>query len=381
MTRVLLCGDESPATLASIRALRAAGHQPFVTLPQRRTYVSRSRDVLATDAMPDPYEHPAEVTVRAIGEVVARRGIEVVLPGTAGSLRALTGREHLLGPEVVVGTTPTPTLDRATDKLTLDTLAADAGLERLPTIPVDADGLDAVAERLPLPGVAKPLHSATESADGRIGLASVHLVDDVEAVRRVVHEHPHTSWLIQRRVSGTLAAIGGVAWQGRLVCAVHQVSPRIWPPERGITAFAVTVEPNLERERAVAAILREIGWSGIFGLQFLLVGDKAYPIDLNPRVYGSIALAIAAGLNLPAIWTNLLVGGQPHPQSYRVGVRYRVETADPRALADAFLAGRRLEAIRGAIPRRGTTHAVFSRRDPRPATMVAAKLFERALPR
>ena len=380
MAVVLVCGDETAATLASVRALRAAGHQPFVALPQRHTYVSRSRDVAAIESMPDPYEQPAELTARSIAAIAARRGARVVLPATEGTLRALTGREHLFEPGTAVGTSSRRSLDLAVDKVGLVDLATAAGLECLPGVEVDAANLDQLASRLPLPGVAKPRFSAAPTVDDRISLAGVRMVDRLEDVRAVLESHPHSSWVIQRRVSGTLAAIGGVAWEGRLICAVHQVSPRIWPPHGGITAFAVTVEPDRERERAVAAIVAEIGWSGIFGMQFLLVGDKAYPIDLNPRIYGSISLAIAAGHNLPAIWTDLLVGRQPRVGDYRVGAGYRVETADPRALWAGWRAGRRRQALRGAMPRRDTAHAVFSRRDPGPASVIASKLLQRALP-
>ena len=190
-------------------------------------------------------------------------------------------------------------------------MATAPGFDSLQTVEVSVADLDERLGELPLPGVAKPRASVSELADGSIDLAEVHLVDDADSVRRVVNTRPEIPWLVQRRVSGTLAAIGGIAWQGQMICAVHQVSPRIWPTDAGITAFAVTVAPNAARERALARFLGEIGWSGVFSLQFLLAEGRAYPIDFNPRIYGSISLAIAAGLNLPAIWTDLLLGREP----------------------------------------------------------------------
>jgi predicted ATP-grasp superfamily ATP-dependent carboligase len=209
----------------------------------------------------------------------------------------------------------------------------------------------------------------------------VRLADDVAAVRRAVERRPDVRWLVQRRVTGTLAAIGGVAWKGRLVCAVHQVSPRTWPPGAGITAFAVTVEPDAERERAVARLLEEINWSGLFGLQFLLAGGRAHPIDFNPRMYGSIGLAIASGPNLPAIWTDLLLGREPHVEPSRPGTRYRVEDDDPRALLASWRAGDRGSALAGLVPRRRTAHAILSARDPGPALGWVGDALRRAVRR
>ncbi len=378
MATVLLCGDEAAASLGSARALRDAGHVPWAAVAQEETYVSHSRAIAGCDLIPDPYGRPAEATARAIAEIAARRGAEVVLPATEGALRALTGREDLFERGTVIGTAPVEAFDVAVDKVAFGDLATAAGFESLPTVEVSAADVDDRVDQLPLPGIAKPRSSVGELSDGSIGIAGVHLVDDVASVRRLVEAQPEIRWLVQRRVNGTLAAIGGVAWQGRLICAVHQVSPRIWPTDAGITAFAVTVAPDEGRERALAHLLAEIGWSGVFGLQFLLVDGHAYPIDFNPRIYGSISLAIAAGLNLPAIWTDLLLEREPEVGAYRIGVGYRAEYADARALRASWRSGRRAEAIRGALPRRRTAHSVFSLRDPAPGAAAAVRLLKRA---
>jgi predicted ATP-grasp superfamily ATP-dependent carboligase len=91
-----------------------------------------------------------------------------------------------------------------------------------------------------------------------------------------------------------------------------------------------------------------------------------YLIDLNPRIYGSLALAIAAGMNLPGIWTDLLLDRRPCVDGYRVGVRFRQEEKDARMLAKILVDGDHLGAQRGFVPRRNTTHAIFSLRDPLP---------------
>ena len=124
----------------------------------------------------------------------------------------------------------------------------------------------------------------------------------------------------------------------------------------------------------MARLVRAIGWSGIFGVQFILAGEHAYLIDFNPRVYGSIGLATASGLNLPAIWADLLLGREVSPPPYRPGVRYRVEEDDIRALWWRFRRGERSEALRGLVPKRHTVHGVGSLRDPAPLLVSARKL-------
>ena len=74
---------------------------------------------------------------------------------------------------------------------------------------------------------------------------------------------------------------------------------------------------------------------------------------------------MAAGLNLPAIWASLLLGEPFEARGYRAGVRFREEKGDPRAILAEIRHGNP-RAARDLLPRRGTVHAVWSLRDPRP---------------
>jgi predicted ATP-grasp superfamily ATP-dependent carboligase len=377
---VLLAVDESPASLAAARGLEAGGYRVHVALTRDDTYVARSRAVASVERLRHPESQPDEF-VAELADVVARLGVALVLPATESTLRALTGREAAFGDGVKVGTSPPETLDAATDKLVFQRFSDEAGLETIPTFEVSAADVDERASELSFPAVAKPPRTIERADDGTLLSMEVTHLEGLDDLRRLLDAAPSRRWLVQPRVDGMLAAIGGVSWRGDVVSAAHQVSPRIWPVDSGITAYGITVPPHREREAGVARLLGLIGWSGIFGVQFLVSRDHAYAIDLNPRIYGSIALAIAAGHNLPAIWADLLLGRRPAVGDYRCGVRYRVEEDDVRALAAAFWRGRRREALAGLLPRPNTVHAVFSARDPAPTMASVAKAWARVASR
>jgi predicted ATP-grasp superfamily ATP-dependent carboligase len=357
--RVLFTGDEGTGTLAAVRGLRAAGFAPWLAVSRARTYAARSNAVAGVLRVPDAKDEPSAHLLR-VAEEAKRLGVAAVLPGTEGSLRALTGQEEAFR-GIALGTSPPDALERATDKGSLALLASAAGLESPPTHEV-IDGR--APEGLEFPAVVKPLASVLPG-EARYETREVRRVDTPDELRR--HTRGETGWLVQPYVRGILGAIGGVAWEGRLVCASHQVSPRIWPVERGISSYAVTVERNPELEEGVAKLIELVGWSGVFGVQFIHSQGRSYVIDLNPRVYGSTALAIRAGHNLPAIWADLLLGREPHVGPYRVGVRYRVEEDDVRAI----LATR---SWRGLLPRGDTVHGIFDPRDPKPSLESLRKL-------
>ena len=106
------------------------------------------------------------------------------------------------------------------------------------------------------------------------------------------------------------------------------------------------------------------GHDGVFQAQF--AGN--YLLDLNPRVYGSLPLAVAAGANLPAILCDLLRGHQTGLVRAREGVFYRWIEGDIRHAVNALKRGSAgpVAALRMLLPKRGTAHSTESLDDPRP---------------
>ena len=365
-SRLLITVDEGLGSLAAVRALRAAGHEPVVGVWRSDTYAARSRAVAGSVRLPDPEADP-EAHARAIVRTAERQRFAAVLPGTEPSLQALADHPIDLPHGGAVGLDSAGALARATDKRLLRRLASEAGLDVLPQIVRDGTAfLDGGADDISYPVVVKPLHSVEPAGGGRLDVVAVRAARSPEELRVAVARAPDRTWLVEPMVDGVLEAICGVAWRGEVVCAVHQQSPRIWPPGQGISSFAYTVAPHRERERGLRALVAGLGWSGIFGLQFLRTGGRSYAIDFNPRVYGSIALAIAAGHNLPATWVDLLLGRRPEVGPYRVGVSFRVIGTDLRAAAHTWRSGRRRDALEALVPRRGTVHGALEARDPRP---------------
>ena len=83
----------------------------------------------------------------------------------------------------------------------------------------------------------------------------------------------------------------------------------------------------------MSALVSNLGWEGIFELEMVRdQGGRFRPIDFNPRVYGSMALAESAGAPLAALWCDLLLGRELPSIESRAGVRYRWEEAEARNL-------------------------------------------------
>jgi predicted ATP-grasp superfamily ATP-dependent carboligase len=363
--RVLLTED-APAygVLAGLRALRAEGAETWVAVTGPGTYCRWSRATAGTVTVPDPGAEP-DGYAEALAAAARELELKAVLPGTDAALLALAGREEKFPRGAAVGTCAPEVVQRATDKSLLVDLAAEAGLDTPPTQLVTRGQLDGSLE-IGFPAIVKTWRSELRTSSGAAGGGTVRRVDSVADLHRVVDSLPGDRWLVQPYLQGRLAAVSGVAWKGRVVCAAHQVARRIYPPDCGISAFAVTTPPDEALEAAVSRLIALVGWSGLFQAQVLRSDDHASFIDLNPRMYGSLSLTVAAGLNLPAIWVERLRGSRPQLGAYRIGARYRSEERDAGAIVTATLARRWREAAGALVPRPGTTHAVFSLRDPLP---------------
>jgi predicted ATP-grasp superfamily ATP-dependent carboligase len=336
----------SRSAVATVRAVAAAGYRAAVTVSGGRSAAAASRFCSATVTVPRPGEAGYAAAVR---EELAARDYAVVLPASDAALVAL-GRP---GAALV-------------DKSVLPARAAAAGFRMPETIEFpDAAALAGAAADLPYPVVVKPAVKASAASVAR-------RVDHAAALLAVAAQLDGPV-VVQPFHDGDIRAVCGVIHDGALLACVHQSYLRIWPPDCGVACAAVTVAPDTAVESGLPALLA--GHDGVFQLQLV----DGLLIDVNPRVYGSLPLAVAAGANLPGIAAAAAQGRSGGIVRGREGVRYRWLEGDLRHVARSVRAGRlgELPALR---PRRGTAHSVESVRDPGPALARLVDVTRRRLP-
>jgi hypothetical protein len=125
------------------------------------------------------------------------------------------------------------------------------------------------------------------------------------------------------------------------------------------------VAPDRELSDGVRRLARDLGWFGLVQVEF--VRDQLgvpHVTDFNGRFYGSMALAVGAGANLPAIWALQALG---HDERLRArphdGAGFQWLNRD---LAAARAEGlRALAGSLAAVP--FASHSMWSARDPWPA--------------
>lgn len=355
-------------SLAGVRGLAGAGWTVGVASQNRAGFAASSRHCSRWHRIGCP-EDGLGNWVDALNAAIRTEGYEVVLCSADRDLIALSAERAAIRARV-----PWPSHDRverALDKSRLTQEAAAAGLPtpRTWTAP----------EELPLKGpviVKEALH-----AGGREGDMPARLCAHRDEATRRADEIRSAGGtpVFQEHVAGRLMAFSVVCdEEGRPAARVQQVAERTWPLDSGCSVRARTVPIDESLAASVARLTAQLEWFGLAQLQFMLPSDGvARLIDLNGRLYGSLALALGSGANLPAVWAGLAIGRPPAAVvDARPGRRYQWLEGDlERARDDGGFARGGLRCLRYSV---GAQHSIWSLRDPRPAGRLVGALAGRA---
>jgi predicted ATP-grasp superfamily ATP-dependent carboligase len=328
--------------------------------------------------LPPPRSSP-ERFVEALVDRVSSGAWDVLLPGTEASLLPISAAREALEPHVGLGLPPHSVVVASLDKLLLQRTATDLGLGPPTSVAcADRSAASAAAAELGFPLVVKPersLRAASDAPGASLEQMTPIIAEDQAGLDAAVSllGVPLT---VQRFDSDArLVSCAGVRLPEGVVGFTVTRYARTWPPDVGSAVLARTVEPPNGLRTGTEDILSQIGWQGIFELEFLEQADGRFgAIDLNPRPFGWLSLAVAAGANLPAIWCDHVLGRRGgRAADAAPGHSYRWEEGEARYIARHV---RRLDwrALARLRPQRNVTHACFEARDPAPLVAQSLEL-------
>jgi predicted ATP-grasp superfamily ATP-dependent carboligase len=360
----------SRGALAAVRALAQAGWRVGVGSPDGRGLAAASRACARRHRVPAAHQdQPAFLA--AVARAVAEGGYEVVFG--AGEAEVLTLSEHRYAvPAVVPHAAHHRVLD-ALDKARLAEAAVAAGF-RVPRS-LAPDSLTDESR----PVVVKARLHARPGQAGAPPRIDTTVVVGATATRRRVAEIADLGGEaeVQEFLDGRLTAYAAVTTAGgrQVVAQSMQVASRVWPPGAGASSRAVSVPVDPELSGRAANLLAALGWFGLAELQFLVPADGIPRlIDLNGRFYGSLALAVAAGANLPATWARLATGRDVAPVTAAAGVRYCWREGDLRRAVLERRGGLARDLASTVRAGAGAVHSIGRWRDPAPALVQGRRL-------
>jgi predicted ATP-grasp superfamily ATP-dependent carboligase len=328
--RVLILDGNERSALAAARSLIAAGYDVYIAAREQLSLAGVSRGVrrarVDTDPLGQPREYAADVAALA-----RDLGITVLLPVTDQSVEALLQHSQAVPDRVALPFPSWETYLCASDKAQALTLARRAGLAVPETVV-----LATPAERAHLPDAAffpaviKPHRSVVPAAPTGSAKCkcAVSYVEDQDSGRRALEALPSGAFpvLLQRRVRGPGEGLFLLRWNGNIVGAFAHRRLREKPPAGGVSTYRESIPLDPDLLAAGAALLADLDWSGVAmieGKRERETGRFVF-MELNGRLWGSLQLALDAGVDFPALLVACALGLEVSPvQRYAVGVRSR----------------------------------------------------------
>lgn len=316
---ILLTDPEQRSTLAAARALGTrfkvhtigasrglAGHSRFVRRHHRSDWVDSGAR--------------AEYR-REIAEIVRSEGVSVVIPLTDRASLDLLGFDDEIG--CVVAGPSREAYERASDKHGLMRVAGQIGM----SVPMQV----VLANRGEFPAwpdggsvVVKPSHSVVEIR-GKHHRLGVCYAQSQEQLEQVLEAFPAEAYplLVQERVQGDGIGVFLLRRMQATAMAFAHRRIREKPPSGGVSTYREAIAPPAELLTQSEALLDALDYDGVAMIEFKqdAKSGRAYLMEINARLWGSLQLAVDAGADFPTALVEAALGrpaGQVQPV---VGVR------------------------------------------------------------
>jgi predicted ATP-grasp superfamily ATP-dependent carboligase len=325
--RILVTDADNRSALAATRSLGRAGHDVFIACDFQPSLCSESRYCSGADTYPSPVTHPLGF-VGAIHEIVRRRDIELLMPMTEISTLLLT--EHAVGlpshcklpfPDVAAVST-------AADKCQVLKLAGELGVPTPRSIPISGiqEGLDAAAT-LGLPLVLKSGRSRVWNGKRWISTSVAYAKTQEELVEHLA-KIPAEAFpvLAQERIEGPGVGVFLCCDEHGVMAAFAHRRIREKPPSGGQSVLSESTAVDPVALDQAGRLLRALHWRGVAMVEFKrdMRDGSLRLMEINGRFWGSLQLAIDAGVDFPGLLVDVVEGRRPASvPAYRQGVCLR----------------------------------------------------------
>ncbi|MEX2122972.1 MAG: ATP-grasp domain-containing protein [Woeseia sp.] len=327
MARVLVVDGQHRSALAVVRSLGRAGHTCIVTAPELPAIAAVSRYCNEVHTLEFGYCAVAATRLRAL---IDMQGIDIVVPISDKAMTCVLRDfpEGSIGRSKVAA--PTPAAYKAlSDKSQLLIHAESLGFAIPNSVVVNepGDGLFQAAETVGYPCVIKP-HRSVVLIGGRPQRLFVKFATTPADLAEATASLPEEAFpvLVQERIIGRGEGVFLLSDGQNIRASFAHTRLREYPPSGGASTYRESIEvpPNLLS--LSLRLLQSVCWEGVAMVEFKrsAASGEPYLMEVNGRFWGSLQLAVDAGVDFPRMLIDMLLKrpfmGTP---SYRVGVRTR----------------------------------------------------------
>lgn len=319
------CKPEDRKTLCVIRSLASLGASVTVGGDRFLGEAFYSRLLDGRIRYPHPNEH-IEGFIESLVRFTTAGNFDVLLPMCDYTTLAVTANRDRLSEHTGLILSDYHALLKTRHKPDTIKIAQELGIETPETFLVTTEtDLKDIAGRIRYPCVIKPRMGA-----GGIGLMFPHSAQELirfynrEPLKSdmvFVHENP----MIQEYVPGETHDVCLLFNKGEARAVLTQKRLMMYPSRGGVGIINETThEPELMMK--AIALLEALKWHGPAQVEFKMDSRDGLPklIEINGRFWGTLDLAVKAGMNFPLLACRIAMEGDIDPVfDYKVGLKYR----------------------------------------------------------
>ena len=326
--RVLISDGNERAALAATRALGQRQIQVVVGAERSKSLAASSKYCSGSFSYPSPYVDPTGFVARIL-EIVKRDPFTALFPMSDIAMQILGPEKEEFEKYTRVPVPHWSVFEAISDKWNLMKLASSLQVPIPETIFVPAGDIEGVLGGISsFPVVVKPGRSLIQRT-GTWCKTSVHYANDAEELQQLYRqiEYLRQPSLVQRRVVGEGQGLFALMNRGEPLVLFAHKRLREKPPSGGVSVLRESVELPKDMVDYALRLLQHVGWHGVAMIEFKIDRDRGVPLlmEANGRFWGSLQLAIDAGVDFPYLLYQLATGQpiQVPINGYPSGVKSR----------------------------------------------------------
>ena len=354
---VLVTDGDQRAALAVTRGLGQAGISVVVGAETVRSLAGASRYCAAHFVYPSPLSD-AQGFLTAMAEAAERFDVTDVVPVSDAAMQLLVDRNERLPAAITKSLPSMESYELLSDKYQLMELACRKGVPIPRTLFVPDGAVEAVIEQVSrYPVVVKPGRSL-QRVSGRWVRTSVHMAETPEELVRLYQTYPYlrNPSLVQQRIIGEGQAVVALFEQGRPCALFAHRRIREKPPSGGVSVLRESIPLSKPMIDYAVNLLESVRWHGVAMVEFKADRESEVPMlmEVNGRFWGSLQLAIDAGINFPYLLHQMSCGAHfvASDHSYRIGTKSRWLLGDIDHLLMRLTKSRKVLHLDAAAPSR-----------------------------
>jgi predicted ATP-grasp superfamily ATP-dependent carboligase len=334
MNVIVLDGNQRSA-LAVTRSLGKRGITVTVGAETVPSLSSCSKYCSHSFLYPSP-ETNSRKFLEAIKEYVENKSDVVLFPITDVTVSEVLKRRDELGAAVKIPFSDYSKYAAASDKLRLFLMARDLNIPMPRTLFSsefnENESLLEESGKLEFPLVIKPANSRIPKGDKWMH-GVVRYARDLDSLRVLLDDEPCKShpFIIQERIEGPGIGIFLLMQDGEVIAKFAHRRIREKPPSGGVSVLCESMKSPPMALESAARLLGKLGFSGVAMVEFKRDRRDNVPklMEINARFWGSLELAIAAGVDFPFLLYCLATEQKIGPSfDYKIGIKSRWELGD-----------------------------------------------------